>query len=362
MHTLRHHTWILVAGTGMDKGLPRDVCLAAEAVGKSIAQHDCGLVTGGWPGVDYIAAKAFAEVEDAKGNRLEHRLVQVVREDHKVIFRRGRIVRTGIGPLEWLEPQSYCDALVMIGGLGGTYGSFLSALHKGIPRFPLGGTGGDAKRAFKEMCELWDLMPNPGVAKSEFEMLGEVTSTGAQADGVAGQLVPLVIRSVLHRKGAAPRSVFISYSRRDSEWLERISAILQPLEHTGRIKCWTDVHVEAGIPWDTELRRKMAVCDIAILLVSPHFLNSAYVKSVEVPTLTERARTGATRLLWILLSPCNWRETELGHFQSALPADVALGRLEPTELQISLVQLRQLVEAEAQSQEDSTAPAMPLGI
>jgi hypothetical protein len=319
-------------------------------------------VTGGWPGVDYIAAAAFAAAEAVKGNRLEHRLVQVVREDRPVHFPQGRIVRTRVGPLEWLEPQNYCDAVVMLGGLGGTYGSFLSALHKGIPRFPLGGTGGDAERAFREMCDLWELMPNPGIAKDQFEALGGATTTREGASAVAEALLPLVVQSVAHRKGAAPKSVFISYSRRDSVWLEHVRTILQPVERTGAIRCWTDVEVEAGAQWDTELRRQMSVCDIAILLVSANYLDSRYVNIVELPTLVERARTGRTRLLWMLLSPCAWRETELVHIQSGLPPDVFLEELEPTELQIALVKLRELVEAagrsEAREQEHGVSSLM----
>jgi predicted Rossmann-fold nucleotide-binding protein len=66
-----HHTWVLVAGTGHHSGVPADVCLAAKAVGAAIARFDCGLVTGGWAGVDYLVAEAFATVEGKKGNRLE---------------------------------------------------------------------------------------------------------------------------------------------------------------------------------------------------------------------------------------------------------------------------------------------------
>lgn len=112
--------------------------------------------------------------------QLEHRLVQVVRSDSPIEFDGGRVVRTKPGPLEWLEPQSYCDAVVLIGGIGGSYGTFLSALHRGLPRFPLGGTGGDAGKAFQNMCELWDVMPNPGITKEQFEALGEKLPRGAK--------------------------------------------------------------------------------------------------------------------------------------------------------------------------------------
>ena len=308
---MKNDAWVLVAGTGLRSGVPHDVCLAAEAVGAALARFGCGLVTGGWPGVDYIVSEAFASVERQKGIRLEHRLVQVVRSDRTIEFPGGRVVNASPGPLEWLEPQSYCDAIVLIGGIGGTYGTFLSALHKGLPRFPLGGTGGDAATAFRNMCELWDVIPNPGIPKWRFEALGRTVATRKEAADLADDLLPLVIESIDNRKGRTPQSVFISYSRRDASWLGRIRAILQPVEQTGQAHIWTDLDIEAGSQWDAELRRKLSVCDIAILLVSPNFLQSDYVKNVELPVLLERARTERTRLLWILLARSPLDQTEL---------------------------------------------------
>jgi hypothetical protein len=132
--------------------------------------------------------------------------VQVVRSDSTAEFPGGRVVHATPGPLEWLEPQSYSDAVVLIGGIGGTYGTFLSALHKGLPRFPLGGTGGDAATAFRNMCELWDVIPNPGIPKCRFEALGRTITTGTEAAELADYLVPLVIESINHRKGRTPES------------------------------------------------------------------------------------------------------------------------------------------------------------
>lgn len=340
-----HHSWVLVAGTGLRTGLPSDVCLAAAAVGEAIARFDCGLVTGGWPGVDFIAAEAFASVERAKGSRLEDRLVQVVREDRPVDFDGGRVVRTSVGPLEWLEPQSYCDAIILIGGIGGTYGAFLSALHKGIPRFPLGGTGGDAAKAFQSMCELWEVIANPAVSKSQFEALGHATPTREAAVALADRLLPLVIESIAQRKGRRPKSVFVSYSRTDAAWLQRIRATLQPLERTGRVEVWADDNLDPGSQWEPELHRKMSACDIAILMVSPRFLQSEFVTKVELPLLLERARAGRTHLLWILLDHGPWQTTGLRDIQAACDTRTALNEMAPADVQISLVKLRQEIEA-----------------
>ncbi|MCC7376211.1 MAG: toll/interleukin-1 receptor domain-containing protein [Verrucomicrobiales bacterium] len=294
--------------------------------------------------MDYIASEAFAAVVRAKSMALEHRLVQVVRSDMASEYPGGRIVRTTPGPLEWLEPLAYSDAMVLIGGVGGTYGMFLSALHKGMPRFPLGGTGGDAGTAYRNMGELWETMPNPGIAKSEFETFGRSIESRKDADEIAEALVPMMLRSINSRKGLRPKSVFISYSRQNAAWLNRTRDMLRPLELQGAAQIWTDLDIEAGENWDVALRRQLSICDIAVLLVSPSFLRSDYVRTVELPILLERARAGRTRLLWVVLSPCDWAQTELPMVQAALNPRVSLSEMDASDSQIALVSLRQAVE------------------
>jgi len=335
--------WVLVAGTGQYH-LPENVRLAAAAVGESIARHGCGLVTGGWQGVDYIVAEAFAKVEAAKGHRLEDRLLQVVREDRCADFNGGRVVLTKAGPLEWLEPQSYCDAVVLIGGIGGTYGSFLSALHKGIPRFPLPGTAGDAATAFRNMCELWDALPNPGISKSDFEGLDHQIKTAEDAAEVAERVVSLITQSVNYRSGHSPKSVFISYSRKDTQWLQEIRLILQPLEHRGHVRIWTDLDIEAGDQWDQAIRRQLQTCDAALVLVSPHFQASRYAQTVELPVLLERARAQRTLLLWLLVSPTVMDQVPLAQHQAFDNMSTPLETMTEAERHIYLVRLHERLQ------------------
>jgi hypothetical protein len=233
---------------------------------------------------------------------------------------------------------------VLIGGVGGTYGTFLSALHKGLPRFPLGGTGGDAAQAFQHMCELWDVMPNPGIAKSQFETLGRPVANPEDARTLANELVPLVINSVLHRNGRKPKSIFVSYSRSDEEWMRRVVATLQPIEQSGRATIWTDIHIEAGSQWDVELRRSLSTCDVAVLLVSPSFIQSGYVQDVELPVLVERAKAKRTKVLWVALSESAWETTELRNTQAVLNPRQPLDRRSSAEVQVALVKLRQTVD------------------
>jgi hypothetical protein len=162
-------------------------------------------------------------------------------------------------------------------------------------------------------------------------------------------LLPLVIESVNHQKGRAPKSVFISYGRADVTWLREVTAILQPLEQSGLVHVWSDVDIEPGSQWDVTLRQKMARCDIAIVLVSTPFLQSEYVRTVELPFLLERARAGRTHLLWVPVSASQWQNTELRDTQAACPPEVPLAGMSPSETQIALVRLRQRIEQDVRA-------------
>ncbi|WP_437335417.1 TIR domain-containing protein [Sorangium sp. So ce394] len=338
----RVQSWALVAGTGLRQGIAEPAVLAAEEVGAALARADLGVITGGWPGVDHIVARTFSEGLAARGISTEHRLVQVIREDRPIEINVGKVVRTRVGPSEWMDPQSYADSVILIGGLGGAYGSFLGALHKGLPRFPIAGTGGDAAGAFKQMMDLWDVIPNPGMSRAEFDSLSARISTRDDARRVAQQLVGLIRRLVSPistSEAREPTQVFLSHSREDIGWLNRFRTVLRPLERQGYIKTWADLDIEAGAESGAEISRKVQSCDAAVLLVSAHFLASDYLNETELPQLLARARSGKLRLFWVLVSSCMWDLTELAGYQPANDVNRPLVQMTDAEAQVSLVDL-----------------------
>ena len=342
MSEARVQSWALVAGTGRSELISQSAALAAEEIGAALARADLGIVTGGWPGVDHIVARTFSEELASRGISAEHRLVQVIREDRPVEINIGKVVRTRVGPSEWMDPQSYADSVILIGGLGGTYGSFLGALHKGLPRFPIAGTGGDAAIAFNQMLELWDVIPNAGMSRAEFQALSAKISTSDDARRVAQQLVRLMAASV-PSTGASeapePKQVFLSYSREDVVWLNRLRTVLRPLERQGYLKTWADLDIESGAEWEAEVSRKIQSCDAAVVLVSAHFLASDYVNDKELPQLLARARSGKLRLFWVLVSSCMWDVTELASYQAVDDTSRPLAQMADAEAQVSLVNL-----------------------
>ena len=90
--------WVLVAGTGLVEGTPMEDMYAAKEIGSELAKHRYGLITGGWPGVDYLTTEAFiSEINKAQLDPNNY-LIQIVSKDRLVDHNFGKIVRTHPGP------------------------------------------------------------------------------------------------------------------------------------------------------------------------------------------------------------------------------------------------------------------------
>ncbi len=120
--------------------------------------------------------------------------------------------------------------------------------------------------------------------------------------------------------------VFISYSRRDKLWLERLQKMLKPLVRGGTLDLWADTEVKAGDNWKEEIKRALGQARVAVLLVSADFLASDFVIEEELPPLLQGAEEKGVKILWIYLSPCHYRETPIAGYQAA--HDVAESLLE----------------------------------
>jgi hypothetical protein len=101
------------------------------------------------------------------------------------------------------------------------------------------------------------------------------------------------------RLGSGP-VVFVSYAREDADWLRQISVMLDPEVRNRRMQLWSDTAIGTGRKWRPEIEDAIARADIALLLVSPDFLASAFIMDVELPALRERG------VPWVpvLLRPC----------------------------------------------------------
>ena len=48
-------------------------------------------------------------------------------------------------------------------------------------------------------------------------------------------------------------NVFVSYSREDQDWLNRVSQHTAVLERQGVVELWSDTRILAGADWESEI-------------------------------------------------------------------------------------------------------------
>ena len=134
------------------------------------------------------------------------------------------------------------------------------------------------------------------------------------------------------------RHVFISYTRVDREWVDRLQRMMKPLLRAGgqQIQLWDDSQIEPGAKWRAAIETALAQAKVALLLVSDDFLASEFVMNEEVPKLLAAAEAEGVRVLWVSLSPCLVEHTPIGEYQAVLPLDQYLVEMDKPRQQRAL--------------------------
>lgn len=157
---------ILVSGTGRVP-LPRHQKWVVSRLGAAICRAGFNLITGGWEGVDADVAQAFRESGGEPS-----RIVQLVQASDRSPRTHGEVIEVADDLEEWVEAINRAQAVVLVGGLGGTYGTYDHARRRHVPVVPIPGTGGDAERAFHDILKRWsDESPFRRVSRAEFAHL-----------------------------------------------------------------------------------------------------------------------------------------------------------------------------------------------
>ena len=132
--------------------------------------------------------------------------------------------------------------------------------------------------------------------------------------------------------------VFISYSKFDKDWLDKLRKCLRPLENNG-LKIWSDKDINPGNKWLAEIDNALEMTKIAVPLLSTNFFDCDFIQNQELPRILDAEQRGQVTILPILISACLWQETKIGEFQSPLNPEQPLNSLEVPELDKALVQI-----------------------
>lgn len=103
--------------------------------------------------------------------------------------------------------------------------------------------------------------------------------------------------------------VFISHSKADSEWAERLKAHLDSAYSKGLVESWSDRELQLGSEWKKEIQKAINSAKVAVLFLSPDYFASDFIAYSELPLLKQAAREG-TLLLPIVVRHVEQNEHE----------------------------------------------------
>lgn len=116
--------------------------------------------------------------------------------------------------------------------------------------------------------------------------------------------------------------VFYSYARHrdDKACNDSLLTQLRGLARQGGFELWVDSRIVPGQFWDDEIQCALNRATVGVLMLSKHFLESAYIMDIEVPKLLEKLAPNG-RVMPVVLGECTWRSfPQLQRIQAPLEA------------------------------------------
>ncbi len=98
-------------------------------------------------------------------------------------------------------------------------------------------------------------------------------------------------------------TIFVSYSHSNQNWLTQIQSVLRGAGEDLRVDAWDDTRLAPGSRWRGEIEEALDTAAAAILLLSPGFFSSVFIRDFELPALVEAARAGQLVILPLIVEP-----------------------------------------------------------
>jgi hypothetical protein len=134
-------------------------------------------------------------------------------------------------------------------------------------------------------------------------------------------------------------TIFVSYCRKNSRWLERLKVHLKPYDRRGDLDLWDDSRIEPGDAWHSAISDAIDRAAASVVLISADFLASDFVAVHELPRMLHKAERDGARILPIFVEPCGLENhPQLASFHALNSPSRALAETTRVEAERVLVQ------------------------
>jgi len=112
-----------------------------------------------------------------------------------------------------------------------------------------------------------------------------------------------------------PIKLFVSYAHADDPLKRDFDIQCAALIHDNLIEVWSDSGISAGTRWETEIVKRMDAADVIVMLVSPAFLGSEFIRTKELPHAMDRHEAGQALVIPVIARECLWKHAALADLQ-----------------------------------------------
>jgi TIR domain len=120
--------------------------------------------------------------------------------------------------------------------------------------------------------------------------------------------------------------VFLSYAYQDHTFGRELEKHLSGLKRQGIISSWSNIDIVPGTEWHLQIRNHLNAAQIILLLISADFMASEFCYSIEMTRAIERHQVNQTRVLPIIVRPCDWKSAPFAALQVLPTAGRAVTR------------------------------------
>jgi hypothetical protein len=145
------------------------------------------------------------------------------------------------------------------------------------------------------------------------------------------------------------RNQVFSYSHKDRKWLDQLLTMLSPVLRRGGLLYLGILSNTAGNEVERRKEHALASAKVAVLLVTKEFLASGFILDNELPALLKAAREEGLKIIWVLLKPCLYGETEISDFQAAHNLAKPLAKLEGADREAVLAEICKVIKKAVQT-------------